>query len=286
MPDTDFGTYTLTGWRAMFLSLAQKMPTNWLGKRLALICRKLVLMNGPKIIDSSIDSIHFRLHMGDNVSERKFLFMPQFFDADERRLLHTYLSRQSLSSTSKPAPAVFIDIGANAGIYSLTAAKAGAEVLAIEPNPVVVQRLQQNLAFNQFDKPVRIIQKGVSDASGYFDLHLDHSNLGGSSLLASPHNQKSASISIPCERLETLLSEAGIQRITALKIDIEGAEDKALVPFFEHAPPDLFPELLIMENSTHLWQKDLQGVLHSKGYQFTQKTRMNHIWTLNPDTKG
>jgi FkbM family methyltransferase len=265
MTENKFGTYALNGWRASLLNIAQSLPANWLGKRLALICRKLELKNGPPIIDASIDNIHFRLHMRDNVSERKFLFLPQFFDCLERDLLKRRLTPSS----------TFIDIGANAGIYTLTAAATGARVIAVEPNPVVIERLKTNLAMNQFQNRVEIIQKGVSDQKGSFELMLDSTNLGGSSLLAKadgPH------LVIECEALLPLLNECGITQIDALKIDIEGAEDRALLPFFTTATPALFPELLIIENSHAQWKTDLPELFQQKGYRLVKKTRMNSIW--------
>jgi FkbM family methyltransferase len=261
----DFGKYSLTGWRARLLKLAQTMPANWLGKRLALVCRKLVLNKGPDIIDSSIDQIRFRLHMRDNVSERKFLFLPQFFDNDERALLN-----QILTPT-----ATFIDIGANAGIYTLTAAAAGARVIAIEPNPAVLERLQFNLAANQLSHLVSPVQKGVSDTTGSFELTLDTSNLGGSSLVSRRAGPR---LTIECALLLSILLEEGVTQIDALKIDIEGAEDRALVPFFNTADASLFPKFIIIENSETQWQQDLPALLLKKGYARIKRTRMNSVW--------
>jgi len=194
MTAPDFGTYALHGWRAALLSFAQNLPANWFGRRFALLCRKLVLASGPDIVDATVENIRFRLHMRDNVSERKYLFLPQFFDAFERAELRRRLSAQS----------VFVDIGANAGIYTLTAAGTGARVIAVEPNPVVLQRLQYNLAVNDLSARVVTVQKGVSDAKGVFDLVLDDTNLGGSSLVAARSDQV---LKIECDLLQNILQQ-------------------------------------------------------------------------------
>lgn len=260
-----FGTYALSGWRAKLLGFAQGLPANWIGRRLALLSRKLVLKNGPDIVDATVENIRFRLYMRDNVSERKYLFLPQFFDAFERAELRRRLTVQS----------VFVDIGANAGIYTLTAAAAGARVISVEPNPVVLSRLQYNLAANDLLDKVTPVQKGVSDAKGTFDLVLDDTNLGGSSLVATRSDR---ALQIECDLLQNILQDNGIEKIDAMKIDIEGAEDRALFPFFEAAPESLFPSILIMENSPGQWQRDLPGLLKQKGYRIMQTTRMNVIW--------
>lgn len=267
MATDDFGKYSLNGWRASLLKLAQRMPANWFGKRLALVFRKLVLKNGPAIIDSTIEQIHFRLHMRDNVSERKFLFLPQWFDLDERKLLNEVLTTES----------IFVDIGANAGIYTLTAAAKGARVLAIEPNPVVLKRLHFNLLANQLSELVLTVQKGVSNATGTFELQLDPGNLGGSSLVAV---RGDTSLTIECDLIENILIDAGIKHVDIMKIDIEGAEDQALLPFFHYAPDSLFPDWLIIENSEPQWHHDLPALFQSKGYQLVNRSRMNSIWQM------
>ncbi len=67
-----------------------------------------------------------------------------------------------------------------------------------------------------------------------------------------------------------------------LKIDIEGAEDVALVPFIEKAGESLLPGLMIIENSEHVWSRDLFGLLAENGYRRILKTRLNSV--LKKDT--
>jgi FkbM family methyltransferase len=266
--DQPFGTYALQPFAAWRLRCAQKMPKNQIGRKLALALRKSVLWAGPAVIDATVDGLKMRLHMRDNVSERKFLFMPQFFDRLERDLL---------KSTLKPGD-VFVDIGANAGIYSLTAAAlVGAQgtVLAIEPNPVMVERLQRNAALNNFLSYLRIEAAAVSDKTAQLTMTLDATNLGGSSLVLE---RSQHAMTVPCDTLVNILARHRIEKITALKIDIEGAEDSALVPFLSTADKKLFPDRIIIEDSTRDWKKDLPTALHNAGYVLVEKTRMNLIW--------
>lgn len=263
-----FGTYKLNDRQAQLLRWAQGMPVGWLGRRGALLLRKSLLMGNLSVIDAVVDGLMMRLYMKDNVSERKFLFMPQFFDRLERDLLKKHL---------KPG-AIFVDIGANAGIYSLSAAPlVGHEgrVLSIEPNPALVDRLVFNMTLNGFDHQMLVEQAGISDREGYFDLVLDEKNLGGASIVAVRSNEK---ITVRCHTLFDIVMKYHLPRITALKIDIEGAEDRALAPFFEKAPETLYPGLLIVENSPQDWKQDLKAVVAKAGYRLLQTTRMNLIW--------
>ena len=266
----DFGAYALKKGQSRLLHWAQSMPLSWLGRRAALILRKSVLINGQSIVDATVDGLKLRLYTQDNVSERKFLFMPQFFDPYERGLLKSALKEGG----------VFVDIGANAGIYTLTAAPMVGDtgcVLSVEPNPVVLERLKFNAALNGLGKRIIGEQAGVSDAEGSFDLTLDDSNLGGSSLVAERSSQK---ISVACYKLLSLVQKHQLQKIDALKIDIEGAEDKALIPFFADAPRSLYPKILILENSPQDWKRDLPAALKNAGYALQKTTRMNQVWTL------
>lgn len=263
-----FGTYALTGRRLKYLRAAQSMPANWFGRRAALLLRKLVLRRGPDIIDAEIHKLRFRLYMRDNVSERKYLFLPQFFDAEERELLWRSLG---------PGDS-FADVGANAGIYTLWAARAVGEkgrVAAIEPNPVMIERLRCNIAFNGFEDRVTVVEGGVSDSEGHFDLMLDESNLGGSSLALK---RSEASIRVRCAPLGVMMSAGLVLQPRAIKIDIEGAEDRVLLPYLRETPEVSLPQLIILENSAKDWVQDLPAALVRAGYWCIRKTRMNLIY--------
>lgn len=268
-PSADaFGTYALPATEAKILSLAQGLPANWLGRRLALILRKLVLRGRGIIVDATVEGMKLRLHTGDNISERKFLFMPQFFDFYERNLMKETLSPGS----------IFVDIGANAGIYSLTASALvgnSGRVLAIEPNPKVLARLRFNAALNGFDSRIVYAPYAAADKEGSFDLTLDDSNLGGSSLVI---DRGGARITVTCRPLLDIVNENRLSCIDMLKADIEGAEDQALIPFLDSAPSHLYPRLIILENAKDGWQCDLPGALQKAGYLLLKTTRMNQVW--------
>ncbi|MCK5518138.1 MAG: FkbM family methyltransferase [Alphaproteobacteria bacterium] len=265
-----FGIYALKGYQNKLLRRAQIVPVSWIGRRMALLLRKAVMFSKPPIIDAVVDDLKLRIYTQDNVSERKFLFMPQFFDSYERSLL-----KEMLHSGD-----IFVDVGANAGIYSMTAAMLvgnTGKVLSIEPNPIMMERLNFNATLNGFSERIVTEQSCVSDSEGVFDLTLDDRNLGGSSLVATRSARK---ISVQCYKLLSLVEKHRLPRIDALKIDIEGAEDKALIPFFEKAHNSLYPKLLILENSPHDWKADLPSELKSAGYQQLKITRMNQVWKL------
>jgi len=263
-----FGTYALATWRRSLLHAAQGLPDSWLGRRTGLALRKLALSGGPPVIDADVEGLRGRFHTRDNVSERRYLFMPQSFDVYERRVL-----RESLQPGD-----TFADIGANAGIYSLTAAAAigpTGRLLSVEPNPLMFERLVLNLSLNGFLDRAILEQAAVFDRTGPCDLALASGNHGCASLVNRRSNN---TITVHCELLTDLLERHGIVRLDALKVDIEGAEDSALTPFFASAPVSLFPSLLIVEDSMDEWTSDFPATLAAAGYALERRTGMNLVY--------
>ncbi|HYD31711.1 MAG TPA: FkbM family methyltransferase [Azospirillaceae bacterium] len=261
-----FGCHQPSPAASALIRLCHALPANGLGRRLALILRRLVLSTAGAMLDARVRGLTLRVHLKDNVSERKFLFMPQFFDVKEFALIEREL----------PGDGVFLDIGANAGIYSLWAAShlgPQGRVLAIEPNPVMVERLVTNAAFNPFGARIETAACAITDLKGTIRLNIDASNLGGSSVVES-HAQ---GIDVPCLPLLDLLAEKGIGRIDILKIDVEGAEDQALVPFLDHADAGLLPRFVIIERSGPRWRVNVVERLRQRGYTLHDESRMNHI---------
>ncbi len=267
-----FGTYEPTKEIAKKINWCHRLPANWLGKQMAQWLRKQVMTKAQLPLDLTFDQVRLRCYLTDNVSERGFVFMPWRWDSTERQVMIDAL----------PPEGVFIDIGANVGIYSAIAAtvlnRLGT-IVAIEPNPPVYDRLSFNLTATRAamsEKPrIEVIQQGVSDAAGTFELFLSDDNLGASSLLDNDRQQDS--IEIECEPLLAIIEAQKLSRVDVIKCDIEGAEDRALVPYLVDAPHHLLPHCFIFENNQNQWQSDLLEVLKQRDYIQTHRTRMNFV---------
>lgn len=268
-----FGFYAPPPLLAALVAAAQSCPRNPLGRLLALSLRKLVLLLRKQPVDATMGDIRLRCHLHDNVSERKFLFLPWLYDPEERDLITREL----------PEDGVFVDIGANVGIYTLWAARSlsgQGRIIAFEPQPRAQARLQFNLQANRElrqDWPdIRVLPIAVSDREGEIDLHIDQTNLGGGSLVG--HEDSAGKIRVQCRPLLPVLAESGVATIDILKIDVEGAEDIALLPFLQAADDRLLPRYMIIENSERLWRADLASVLAGCGYRAEFRTRMNTVY--------
>lgn len=77
-----------------------------------------------------------------------------------------------------------------------------------------------------------------------------------------------------------LLQSERIDRLDAIKIDVEGCEDRILVPFFRSARRLLWPRLLIIEDAGDAWSMDLFSFLVTTGYTIAARSKQNCDITL------
>jgi FkbM family methyltransferase len=125
---------------------------------------------------------------------------------------------------------VFVDVGANIGLFSLKAAlivgRKG-RVIAVEPGLAASRLLTENLALN--DVPhVRQVRTALADSIGQATLH--HVNLGDDpqafSLLSDGTDAEGENV--PVTTLDALVAELGLGRMDCIKIDVEGAEERVI----------------------------------------------------------
>lgn len=272
-PSLPFGAFAPSGTVAFLLSQTRGAGQNWLSRRMAFLLRGIAvrLLRGAPL-DVEALGANMRLYPYHNVSEKRILFMPQFFDLAERELLARHLRDDF----------VFIDIGANIGGYSLfVAAREGARgrVLAIEPQPEIFQRLVYNVSQNP-GALVKAIACAVSDADGEITLFIDRENRGETSVRIVKMEGAAGSIRVPAKTLASIVAEEGYDRIDAIKLDVEGAEDLVLEPFFRTEPRALWPKLIVMEHLHQRWTVDLRALLERLGYRDILRTRNNTVWQL------
>ena len=265
-----FGLHAPQGFARWAIERTRRMPNRWSARRLAFMLRRLAIntLDGAPV-DTEALGVRMRLYPYNNICEKKVLFTPQYFDPEELAALE---SRMRNGFT-------FVDVGANVGAYSLfVAAKAGpkARILAIEPQPDVFDRLTYNIRQNPFGT-IKAVACAVADKAGELTLFLDPRNKGESSVKIVGPSQ-AETVRVPSVTLLDLLREEGFTKVDAMKLDVEGAEDLILDPFFRDAPETLHPSFFIIEDGRGQWQSDLPQLLEGKGYRLLVHTRLNLLY--------
>ncbi len=87
----------------------------------------------------------------------------------------------------------FVDIGANKGVYTVLAARAGARVVAYEPDPYAFKITKRNIALNGVKDNVEIKNVAVSDRPGTAVLTVDFPGSGLNSIVAGHGRRDTAS---------------------------------------------------------------------------------------------
>ena len=171
---------------------------------------------------------------------------------------------------------MFVDVGANVGTYALVLARhigASGKVIAIEPHPVTHARLAFNRAASGFTQ-VDLVAAAAGPSDGELMIETDGGNLGASHVVSG--DRPGNALKVPSLRLQRILGEAGADRVDALKIDVEGFEDRVLTGFFKDAPQSLWPRAVVIEHlSRNEWLEDCIADMRARGYAETGRTRSN-----------
>jgi FkbM family methyltransferase len=183
----------------------------------------------------------------------------------------------------------FVDVGAHEGTFSLYAGKQvgpSGVVLAIEPNPQVLERLRSNIAASAL-KNVQVAPFAVGEEDGEAVLYVFKQNTRSSlypSGRATRHtldaSNKAGSLTVPLKPLSSILVAHRIETVHAMKIDVEGYEDRVLIPFFDTVPRELWPHRLLIERSPHIWKRDCIDDMLARGYHAAWQGRGDTLLSL------
>jgi FkbM family methyltransferase len=269
-PDNDpspppFGAFAPNAAQAAIIRLAHRSRLKrgafrpWLSRLVDL------LRAGP--LDVAYQGASFRFYHQASATERGALFNPDY-NLEELDFLRAHV----------PVGGVFVDVGANVGTYAMVLARhvgAGGKVIAIEPHPITHARLAFNNAASSY-KQVKLVAAAAGAADGELMIETDGDNLGASHIVTG--NVSSKAIKVPSLRLQRILDEAGAAHVDALKIDVEGFEDRVLTGFFKEAPQALWPRAVVIEHlSKNEWLDDCIADMIARGYAATGKTRSNTL---------
>ncbi|WP_249779159.1 FkbM family methyltransferase [Bradyrhizobium sediminis] len=260
-----FGAFAPNAAQAAIIRLAQRSRLKRGAFRPMLSRLVNLLRAGP--VDVQYQGASFRFYHQASATERGALFNPDY-NIEELDFLRAHA----------PAGGVFVDVGANVGTYAMVLARqvgATGKVIAIEPHPVTHARLKFNCAASGYTQ-VTLVAAAAGPSDGELMIETDGDNLGASHIVSG--DPAGNAIKVPSLRLQRILADAGVDHVDALKIDVEGFEDRVLTGFFEQAPPSLWPRAVVIEHlSRNEWLKDCIADMRARGYAETGKTRSNTL---------
>ncbi|ESO99111.1 hypothetical protein LOTGIDRAFT_173853 [Lottia gigantea] len=150
----------------------------------------------------------------------------------------------------------FIDIGANIGVYTLTMAKLGRQVIAIEPFKPNIKRLCRTLEENRVNDKVTLITNPLSNNRSLVAMETHFGNVGGTNVRKSFSNDSEILQTIT---LDDVYKFKPLKR-AVIKMDVESFETNVLlgaVNFFDKVDVPF----MLMEWLLHKWKKDASKII-------------------------
>ncbi len=271
--DAPFGSFAPSTVNEAFRALGSRLPPGYVGRKGASLLLGPAGGRSGRPVDCTLfGSQRARLHPHDNICEKRVFIAPQLWDAAERAEL-----AKLIGSRAREQPFWFADIGANVGLYTLFARSAGEAVgrkvkaLCVEPDPDMIRRLTFNLKQSGALSDVVVAPFAATDTARILRFHIDLHSRGGSKV------DRAGEISVEGKPLIQLVNEAGLPKIDAMKLDIEGHEETALAPFLKAADADLLPTLIILETDRSARSSPAVDLLAAHGYEPQLRTRMNTV---------
>jgi FkbM family methyltransferase len=161
------------------------------------------------------------------------------FEMDEAQFISDFLKEGD----------IFIDIGANIGLYSLMAARrVGSQgiVYSFEPTSITYRRLSDNIRINRF-KNIIPVNMALSDKNGNFEMNVSCDGFDGwNSFTQVIRGSKSRTEMVETSTVDNFFSDDRVwNRISLIKIDVEGWEKFVILGGVEHFKRPESPVLII-----------------------------------------
>ncbi len=154
--------------------------------------------------------------------------------------------------------ATVIDIGANAGYFSLFAAAKfpHSRIFSYEPVPVNYAQLQRHCDLNS-SALIKCYQQAVAGKNGEVVLSFDTSDsFTTSATMFAPSSVEEKSLKVPCVSLQTVMDQNGITKCGLLKMDCEGAEYDILY----NCPVEYLQRIDQIAMEVHRGEKENQNI--------------------------
>jgi FkbM family methyltransferase len=198
-------------------------------------------------------------------------------DSNLSRLIYDGFEENELRFTKKVLREgdIFIDIGANIGLYSLIASPIvgnSGKVISFEPAPKTYARLKENIKLNNLTN-ISALNLGLSDSEGHLQLNISESGYEAWNTFAPTISERFKTSELAA--VSTIDSQfSGIDKslIKFVKIDVEGWEKYVLlggVDLFKNYSPIVMIEFTETNTfSAGYFVQELYDILYDWGYRW------------------
>jgi FkbM family methyltransferase len=170
---------------------------------------------------------------------------------------------------------VFLDIGSNIGLFSLTASKIvqpNGKVIAFEPSPVTYTRLLENIELNQFFN-IEAKNIGLSDNEGTLQMQQSQTGFDAWNTFVKSSSEKfQQTISVPVSTLDKTIEGLNKEKISLIKLDVEGWEKFVLLGalnFLSNYSPVMIVEFTETNTfSAGYFVHEIYDLLETLGYKW------------------
>jgi FkbM family methyltransferase len=261
--ESAFGTYEAVNLQRRYRALLDKRVPGSIRKLVKRYIRKIY---GDTVIDHTDHGIRLRCYPFQNVHDMSFA-TGQLFRKEEAKFEHINKNINKID--------YFIDVGANTGTICIPLAVMypDKKIFALEPNPEAFARLRFNYSLNNAPN-LTLVNAGLGDAPGRKKLFVA-GNIGGSSMHEKANTR---AVDVDMMTIDQFCEEKSIENGLALKIDVEGYEDRVIMPFFDKRSRDQWPGLVILEHiHKHLWERDCIEFMLQHDYELVHSDGSDSI---------
>lgn len=193
-----------------------------------------------------------------------YSFGGTFVEFDGKEIMELSQFNYVYENVIKHDNPIFVDVGANIGLYSVINKAKGFKVYSFEPHPIANLITNENVRRNKTNTVVYDYGLGEENITSYLNISEDISDAGLTHI--SPNNQETFT-KVEIRRMDEIIKE----KPTHIKIDVEGFELmvlKGMGGLLDHNP-ELFievePKWMEKYNITI---DDLTDYLKEKGYKY------------------
>lgn len=279
-----FGAFALSPAEEWLRRSAMALPSQALRRGAESVVRRILMSGGRDVADIEVfPGQKARVHLRDNRCEKRVFAGSRTWDSEERDAI-----RQAIQAAPTGRDVVFVDAGANAGLYTLSvlsdadALGRDISVVAVEPDVENRRRLEFNLTASSADT-VQVLPVALGAEEGEASLVQPDGNRGEVKVGAAGEGDGHL---IRLRPLSAALTDAGISHVDVMKMDIEGFEETVLGAFFEQAPREAWPRMILLETCHDAALTDgAPGLCLKQGYEVAQTMRQNAVLVLPPEDK-